>query len=146
MNINKDSWHYRLLMEFGGSAPSNLCPYVRKVISALVAFGMMFFLGACLTAFIGLGLGSIAGYIVTGILLPSAVMSLVILALVLIAAHFLAMGNHGSYRDFILYPFRKVSSGVMENKGTKEPRIFVEYIKAKHNKLCPTLDFSGEYK
>lgn len=147
MEINKNSWHFKLVNEFF-TPPTNLCPYVRKVLASM---GLaVFFCCICVLLFgivvgvPGIFLGSLVGYIVTGVIHADIVIFGVLQVIYLVYLHWLGMEAYGDYRDFWVSLKDKIFSRKPEKpKVHKEPSIFVEYVKAKHDKICPNLEFKG---
>ncbi len=160
MNINKSSWHFKLLdywdfkvsYKLRRNQPVTLCQYFWNVIgSILITLGMttmgLFFVGALL----GLTIGAIIGLVI------------------FFGASWLPVIEYGSTLDVmstiglvvyllfgVLYTFEVAKEQVREgkiipswmkfskqevSKPKKEtkPNILFEYVKAKKNKFCPVV-------
>lgn len=148
MKVNKNSWHYRLLTgEIFGieginswNVSSSLCLYFWQVVFALLWKGvaLFFLIPFVINALLIMPMTFILGWITTGVMLQgdTGLTKLVIELIVII-------GCVITWAGLSLYTFLKDKTdlaGVVE----KEPNLFVEYIKAKKNKLCPIIEFVEE--
>lgn len=139
MNINTNSWHYRLVYIFNyTNIPTNLCSYVREVcICILLTIGIMSFIGILLAGIFSFVLAFLPWFDIdydgfffilglTEFIIVTAVASFYGIVFLCRAAH------NAWYR-------RKRRQ--MYCTDTNEPNIFVEYAKAAKNKLCPMITF-----
>lgn len=133
MNINKSSWHYKLIKHFncGWDIPDSLCPYVRAVLMYMVVCVFM----ACAAA--ALGIVFIWGPIQTW-LGWAGLMVLTehqyVAGIVVHTIYALGLTSWAVKKFYIDRPSSKP-------QPPKEPSIFMEYIKAKKHRFCPTLTF-----
>lgn len=133
MQIKTSSWHYRLIQFWQLGVPEGLCQYIRKVILAILLFpmsavGFVFF--AVLGAFT---LMSMIVPIATEVspLLFIFGWTVALCAAVHIGAYKRAQGTQGFWtRDL----FKR-------NQGCVEPNIFIQYLKAKKEKVCPKVEY-----
>lgn len=148
MKVNKNSWHYRLLTGdiFGiqgvnsWNVNSYLCLYFWQVVFMLLWKGVaLFFLTPfVINSLLILPLVSTLGVITTGVIVQGDTgLTVLVMELIVIIVFVIV------WAGLSLYTFLKDKTdlvGVVE----KEPNLFVEYIKAKKNKLCPTIEFVEE--
>lgn len=148
MKINTNSWHYKILSSRDSYAiPRNLCPYVRKVLlvclfwAVVVSLGAWFFHLAVITPVYALVFYTITGmpisldvetYTALGVYV-----GLLGVVVGLIMASFLALVFSASRAYEYLHKHRRP----LEAREPKEPNIFIAYIKAAHDKVCPQLEF-----
>lgn len=153
MIINKNSWHYRFLT-YGENAffevPESLCPYVRKiVIKALIyvflALIVGFFfvvVGTSVLAKFAVPVGLL--YWVGGFALGAVIICGAIAAVV--------GGIFGAMFLTEKYKKRKSEKRIAEMKKRRDagldpepPKTLMrEWIDAKHDKICPTLEFNDD--
>ena len=151
MNINKESWHYRFIKKMDGefSIPNNLCPYVRKVIimGALAVLVGSFVIATTvgLLGITGVALGVVAGALATSFSFGAYVF-LFVLCTEIVVGFKILWDLDGKFQAFFVRLGRKLFPNKSEAMGdVKEPSIFIEYIKAKHDKICPSLSFTKEH-
>lgn len=148
MKVNKNSWHYRLLTGdiFGiqgvnyWNVSSSLCLYFWQVVFVLLWKGvaLFFLIPFVINALLIMPLVSTLGVITTGVMLQEDT-GLIILVIELIVI----IGFVITWAELSLYTFLKDKTDLAE-VVEKEPNLFVEYIKAKKNKLCPIIEFVEE--
>ena len=161
MNINTNSWHYRLVNKFCDMwRVNNLCPYMRRLTGILVVivfvipsvlFGMantivlivkgrevldtlllnfggdvFHYYGVACTVF-----GMVAWLLVLGYLL-------VTLVLYVVGKVAKALDNNESYQS---WRYDKAQRSML-----REPNIFITWCKARHDQVCPMVDFVAEEK
>lgn len=134
MQINRTAWHYRLIKFWNsGRAPDNLCAYMRRLVASLIISVIMtVFMGGMAWA----GLNCMVWQPIMwawGLFDPSVVIA---------DYNYLFVG---------LFIWALVGIGclgvVVENRGwlhrtkPRKPSLIVEYIKAKHQKVCKGIDF-----
>tara|TARA_R100001377_G_scaffold77985_1_gene55519 strand:+ start:266 stop:598 length:333 start_codon:yes stop_codon:yes gene_type:complete len=93
---------------------------------------------------VGIGIGSVAAFIATGVLMFEAALTLVFTVIILIILHFTFMAERGKYHHVICYPHQKLFSlvrGYSPAPVRKTPSLIAEYYKAKHDKICPSIEF-----
>lgn len=164
LTLSKSSWHYRFARFMNDYRVSeNLCPYVRQVIYGMMKFSVLWLLfslqivGTIMVAasIWTLGVSAFVASLNTGGLLP-AYYSLVILML-LFAIIFGSFAAITTWRTAVADKFRNDfidKHGIHAwlkyeddknnkkcDKPSKEPNIFIEWLRAKHNKICPQLTF-----
>lgn len=153
MIINKNSWHYRFL-KFSTNdfyeVPTSLCPYVRQIVfkaifCSFLAFLMGFFfvvVGTSVLAKFAVPVG--LAYWVGGFALGAAIVAIGIGAIV--------GGIFGSMFLTEKYKERKNEKRIAEMKkrflaglDPEPPKTLMrEWIDAKHDKICPTLEFTND--
>lgn len=152
MIINKNSWHYRFLKFADASfkEPKSLCPYVRQiVIKAIFCSFLVFIMGFF---FVVVGTSVLAkfavpvglAYWVGGFALGAAIVAVAIGAIV--GGIFGLMFLTEKYKE------RKSEKRTAEMKKRMEagldpepPKTLMrEWIDAKHDKICPTLEFTND--
>lgn len=138
MVININSWHYRLLQFLDFRTPVNLCPYFWKVIAAIItAFAGMFAIAL-------LASSAIFSLIYLFYPIPLTELSEVLLLLgiaewlVFLVIMSIVVWHYGRER----YDEWRSQQPVVD-RPPKEPNIIVEFFKAKHEKVCPRLQFRG---
>lgn len=164
ITLSKSSWHYRFA-RFMNDYPvcNNLCPYVRHVIWGMLKFSFLWLLislqivGIVMVAasIWTLGVSTFFTSLATGGLLPPyyvLVMSIGLFAIIFGSIAAITTWQSASAdkfrHDFIdkhgIHAWLKYESDKKNkkyNKPPKEPNIFIEWLKAKHNKICPQLTF-----
>lgn len=152
MNINTNSWHYKLVANTfttSKGVPRSLCPYVRGVIYRILFLGAI---GTGLTLMlsnmlvdpmIGLGIAGIWAYV------ASFFASIVMLAVILGGACAVVFGGVWVYQRIQDWWEDRKYDKELERERLKEqgiepkqPNIVFAFVKAKHDKFCPTLNFT----
>ena len=145
MKVNKNSWHYRLLTGdiFGiqgvnsWNVSSSLCLYFWQVVFMLLWKGVaLFFLTPfVINSLLILPLVSTLGLITTGVIVQGDTgLTVLVMELIVIIVFVLVLAG------LSLYTFLKDKTDLAD-VVEKDPNLFVEYIKAKKNKLCPIIEF-----
>lgn len=149
MNINKTSWHYRLVTwNDTENAPRTLCPYFWKgVWNALLSLSVMFFiifagwgvgvdLATWLFAKCGVALTTIAGIV------PGIIVGWLLIASALGIIFTISYGIHKFFSN------RKERKEEAEWEARKngtyvkpEPNIIWAFVKSRKQKYCPMLEF-----
>jgi hypothetical protein len=138
MIINRNSWHYRFL-EFMAFRPKpSLCPYVRQLVVSMLMMAMLSFfafwiINAMLSAMAWVVAGLIHGFV-----------GAETLAVAGIPLWCIGAGYVGCIWLDKLYDRRRTRKDELrhaEGYVVKEPNLFWSYIKAIHNKVCPSIDF-----
>lgn len=148
MKVNKNSWHYKLLTGdiFGiqgvnsWNVSSSLCLYFWQVVFMLLWKGVaLFFLTPfVINSLLILPLASIFGLITTGVIVQGDTgLTVLVMELIVIIVFVIV------WAGLSLYTFLKDKTDLAE-VVEKEPNLFVEYLKAKKNKLCPIIEFVEE--
>lgn len=157
MNINKNSWHFKLNMWFKSGniwkIPTSLCPYFWTtvmhifliVIAVLFVCSLGFMFGAPLLMNTGLvvflGITSVFWqYVVATVL--GIVSTAAFIAFLAFVAFSIIYGGHHLQLMYSDYKTRKGDE--REAAGLpryKEPNILIAFIKARKEKLCPHLNF-----
>ena len=148
MKISRASWHYRFLLWTYGKwrVPNNLCPYVDKLLLAILVSPFVFawkatnLLGKFLVAFESLALSASAAlYIVwrswVGILAGHVVVYGDLAAIVLAGKLYEWVGEHGYFHR---------QTKFVQPKKPRQPTLLEEWLRAKHRRICPMLEFEGE--
>lgn len=149
MKINTSSWHYKLVTWFGqNSAPRTLCPYFWKgVWHAVVASSVAGFI-----SLVGWGMGT--DILAKILLMFGIVLSPVAIAVPGILFGWLICAIVVGVIGGIFWSCFKSKELIEKRKEDKkqaaieagtykepEPSIFKEFVKAKHRKVCPFLEF-----
>ncbi len=148
MKVNKNSWHYRLLTgEIFGiqgvnywNVSSSLCLYFWQVVFVLLLKGvaLFFLIPFVINALLIMPLVSTLGVITTGVMLQRDTgLTILVIELIVIICCVITWAGSSLYTS--LKDKTDLAEGV-----EKEPNLFVEYIKAKKNKLCPIIEFVEE--
>lgn len=137
MRINRKSWHYRLLRATEFDPSDNLCPYCRQVIAAIV---LAIIFGAIGLAAIGLALGPFVQFFVEG---DAAVWALLggvgdIFVLSVLLSNVVSERRR---RERIARRSQAVERDWAPRTPPKEPGLLRLWLRAKHEKVCPRLDF-----
>lgn len=144
MEISISSWHYRVVKSVYDSAHNSLCVYFWQVVSALIVrafhIGFLLFMACFVFGFFAVpitwGLGELGWieHVVPGEVaaVPIAIMSIALAAALVI---FLMSVIKYLFEEYQYKRNRK------KKLVAKEPNLVVEYIRAKKQKVCPTLKF-----
>ncbi len=136
MKIDTNTWHYKLLTKLDFSVPSNLCPYIRKLV---LAFGVCIFMLALI-------LGLVFFLFMIFIWAPFFADDLVGPIIGIIAWLLLGSGLLYSVRGLRnevhntpwwlqdIYTFPTPKKSYSEN-------IFIQYLVALHGRVCPSIEF-----
>lgn len=159
MEISTKSWHYKLNSTFRGpfQKPSDsLCPYVRELIYRIIAIAALFGLVSFMSVVTGasvleshpmFGLGSptvsdvfsgslpITHYIaISGIGMLGVVAFLAALVASFLVVYFTSIGLGRAWDTSVGF--------IKSTKPKVRPKsVFVQYLIAKHNKICPRITF-----
>ena len=136
MNINTNSWHYKLLKYTELRVYDNLCPYVRTVILAiLLSIVATIIMGFLATAALVILAAPITSWLIGFDPWEAGIMMLLwVLA---------GGGAIGFYRDRRKWGESVSWDRVVYEKDItyKEPSLFRLWLKAQHDKICPRLTF-----
>ena len=130
MNISKKSWHYKFLkfMAVEESAiPENLCPYVRILIFKIILLVFFTLLSFMLMCIVGEKLNNILFNFSFGSALDLFIHFFV-------GAIGTAVFSVGAVSTLALIDYIK-------NRKTTKVGVVSTYIKAKHDKICPKIEF-----
>lgn len=133
MQIKTSSWHYRLIQFWQLGVPEGLCQYIRKVILAILLFPMAVMGLVVLAVAIAFTLMSMVAPLITevSIVLFIAGWTVALCTATHVGAYKRAQGTQGFWtRDL----FKR-------NQGCVEPNIFIQYLKAKKEKVCPKVEY-----
>ena len=164
MNIDMNSWHYRLNKKFlnvSGAVPESLCPYFWSTVGRLSAVG--FALAAITTMFFVVGFASFMAIHETSLtnIISTALASAEITVwmypiIVFVGAFMLALCLGLLFGILLLLV--AISTGVsmlgqkykglsVKQRIDSSDNLVISYIRAKHRKICPKINFSyGEKK
>ena len=145
MKVNNNSWHYRLLTGDifviqgvnSWNVSSSLCLYFWQVVFMLLWKGVaLFFLTPfVINSLLILPLVSTLGLITTGVIVQGDTgLTVLVMELIVIIVFVIVLAG------LSLYTFLKDKTDLAD-VVEKDPNLFVEYIKAKKNKLCPIIEF-----
>ncbi len=161
MNINTSSWHYRLVNKFCDMwRVNNLCPYMRRLtgILASIVIGVPSLLYGMtemvmlvvngrdfLDAWINSGSGLFAVY--SGVC--AAIGFLAWCAVIVFGFGYSVMYVVGKVNNYLennqsyqSWQYKRAKRAMKY----KKPNIFVEWCKARHDQICPMVDFVSEEK
>lgn len=148
MNINKNSWHYKLVKNTfnnSGRIPTSLCPYFWSVVFRVVVYGAMAFLAVFLASnmlfepMVSLGLSTVWAYIASffaSILMSATAVGVgigVVLGIAWVYDHISEWNSDRKYEN--------AKKEIEDRKNGVQPSILSAFIKAKHRKICPMLNF-----
>lgn len=152
MNINTTSWHYKLVKNTfttSKGVPRSLCPYMRAVLYRIMFFGVtgtgltLMLSNLLVDPMIGLGIAGIWAYV------ASFFASIVMLAVILGGACAIVFGGVWVYQRIQDWWEDRKYDKELERERLKEqgiepkqPNIVFAFVKAKHDKFCPTLNFT----
>ena len=146
MEISRKSWHYRLASDVYNIPHQSLCIYFWQVVSAafvrILHIGFLMFMACFVIGFFAVpitwGLGEL-GWIKP--VVPGEVAAVPIAIMSIAAAAALAIFLLNGIKYLIEeYQYKRKKKN--RQKGVaKEPNLVVEYIRAKKQKVCPTLKF-----
>ncbi|UIW11387.1 MAG: hypothetical protein [Enterobacter phage ENC9] len=152
MNINTNSWHYKLVKNTfttSKGVPRSLCPYMRAVLYRIMFFGVtgtgltLMLSNLLVDPMIGLGIAGIWAYV------ASFFASIVMLAVILGGACAIVFGGVWVYQRIQDWWEDRKYDKELERERLKEqgiepkqPNIVFAFVKAKHDKFCPTLNFT----
>lgn len=147
MIINKKSWHYRLVTAGSNKAPVNLCPYVRRLLWVILCWiGVAFFVTLA-----GLGIGTtliphIFPAFTSGVafLVVSGVVGVLLFSAIVVAVIGIAIGVAFSMKKYEEYKENKEIERAISGVPLKPKSLLVAWIEAKHNKICPSLEFNND--
>jgi len=127
MKINTSSWHYRLINFTDLDIPNNLCAYCWKVIGAALL---------CLGAIVVMPIGVAVFLLPFWWWLAVDPLAVVIASLIGIAE---IIGLSILLKEVVqTRRWEEVLAGTREEPT---PTLFGEWLRAKHRKICPLLDF-----
>lgn len=143
MIINTNSWHYRFLNWMDQIPKTNLCPYVRQVILYMGVFGFLATMGTFLVLASLYIAGQILGWLVAMLVTLSWIVPdpATAVATLLILAVLLALGTTYLARRVRRWVFVHSHEWVNDEYVPRPPNVFVAWIKAKHDKICPAIQF-----
>ena len=133
MKISKDSWHYKLLLEWGWNIPDNLCTYVLKILLSVLLYPALGVGSLIISA------NALAPFVFIGCMWLGVLPHELVVFFSIVGSFF-----------YVVYAMCLVLSWVpdffnwLSNRPSKhrEPNVFTEYVKAKHSKICPVLEFT----
>lgn len=145
-NIKPTRWHYRLLLSWhngrASRVPANLCPYVRALLGVLLLFSVMAFVATMMVvSFVLLWTAVFLGWPITDdtpfdafYAIGFAVSVGLVIGVLMLAGKFAWRGT------------KHVWHAARGTPNNSEPSLVVEYVRAKHDKLCPSLTFKDKDK
>lgn len=164
MIISRDSWHYKLLNKFDFRIPSSLCPYFWKVV---LCVGLSIILGAISLGlvwalFYGIGheifFKGVSSFDLTlwqhvQCVLYSVLFDLWISVVIYSGFYIFSKGVRSETHEFVyesklfakIRKYEDYNEYLKANKKgyykERKPGILLSYLKAKKEKVCPTLEF-----
>ena len=165
MNIDMKSWHYRFNKFFlndSKSVPESLCPYFWATIGRLTA--AVFAIAVILTLFFIVGFATMTGIgeegfvnILSTALAPSGTTAIWMYPLVMVIGGIVIALGLGAVFG-LMFVLIAVSTGIsmlgqkyqgltVKQRINSSDNLVIAYIRAKHRKICPKLNFMyGEKK
>lgn len=156
MNINVNSWHYKLVKNTfttSKGVPRSLCPYMRAVLYRVMFFGAaatgltLMLSNLLVDPMIGLGITGLWAYV------ASFFASIVVLGGILVAACAVVFGCVWAYQRISEWwvdrrydkKIERLQKEAKDRENGIEPKpenIVWAFVKAKHEKFCPSLNFT----
>lgn len=137
IQISKTSWHYRLVSRMNSDHVPNrgLCAYMRKVFTSIMWLTLF---ASIITFFVCFMIGGpvafwLAYFDVFEMTKNIKGFGIISQGIWLVGG---AIFGINTARDYL-----KTRSWKKGPKPTKKPSVFVEYIKAKKQKVCPNIEF-----
>jgi hypothetical protein len=124
MKISKESWHYRLMKWAGITDPTvrtNLCSYMRGIFLTITIPTILIYL------LLNLEQNQIFEAAIIVVIFDIAI--LVLLGYAILSNFYSENIKH------VLFPNRI---------KRKEPNVFIEWLKAKKQKICPMIEFTND--
>lgn len=153
MIINKNSWHYRIVTK-GENAfydvPTSLCPYVRKLTGKILGWLVLGFMLLAICTMIGTGILQAFGIVAGAIFwVGSAVAGVLVVSAALGIAVGIAFGVYYLHTKWKERKERKKYKTMKERVDAGLPpeppkSLMREWLDAKHDKICPTLEFNDD--
>lgn len=147
MKVNMNSWHFRLVEGFlDGDASRSLCVYFWQVAFRVIFLVMLGIVLWSVCGLFALGLSTAIGWIdpnltplwVKGcVAVFGAFVVLAIFALCIVALTLVMFGISKS-----ILVVGELFSRWGDSKEEQEPGVFVSYVKAKKEKICPIIEFT----
>lgn len=132
IQISKTSWHFKMVKFFFDGNSRGLCQYVRRLILSMCIATCLFFVGCGAIWFMfGLPIKFALSYFID---ITYAKDELVMTAISGLVWAFCTVCICGSFIKDRFIARRKP-------KPEKKPSVFIEYIKAKKQKVCPNIEF-----
>ena len=132
MKVNKSSWHYRWMRKIGFSVPTNLCPYFWKVIWSGLVFPVVAVVATIGTIFLTMPIWGLFVDIhaiqILGFVIGSIEIALLICALCV------QLKERWEYE-------RYQEHGYYGKPRSKANSLFRAWMKARHDQVCPILEF-----
>lgn len=151
INFSKKSWHYKMNWKFRKkSPPRNLCPYVRMTVTTITMLAILFSLclleGICTGQFIQLlhsgttETNTLVGFQIAGVF--GLFISCIFACGFTVAAITNKFdGEIGNFVNNAEIATKKAAVKLCDWYEAKEPSLFVEWWRAKHDQLCPAISF-----
>lgn len=145
IEIDKNSWHYKAALkavDHRYDVPSNLCPYMRKVLLGCAQYlflGLVGFVFGLWTLFsIGDTIGWLFAAMTTGMFgdMPEYAVTFWVIVGAVVAFVTIVV----SYEE-VYTPWAKRRKRAKGEQAPIQPGIFRLYMKAIHDKICPQLTF-----
>lgn len=147
MKVNMNSWHFRLVEGFlDGDASRSLCVYFWQV-----AFRVIFLVVVGAALWGAFGFVALAASVVNGWIDPNltplwikgcvaAFGAFVVLALFALCIVVITLVMFGISKSILVVG--DLFSRWGDSKEEQEPGVFVSYVKAKKEKICPIIEFT----
>ena len=134
MNIKTSSWHYRFVNYMFTNVPHSLCPYFWKVVWGLMivtGISLLFLAASFSTGMIILEFFAVNIGLVATIAAPFVGIFAIVITIVVMV--------------FIAISWESMKTKLRNKKWSKshenKPSLVGSYIKARKEKICPTLNF-----
>lgn len=142
MEISKQSWHYKLVCNFNNEPSNSLCKYFWQVVGSALIWLIMTVIGlsmAIVTTLFPIAAIIIAYFYPSDVIMEeSFILSEVFIGGALLLMVYAIVTMYWAVKRIGQFIYRKYKK---KAKPDKEPNVAIEYIKAKKQKICPTLNF-----
>lgn len=138
MKINTDSWHYKFIdtVDTTHLHKKNLCPYVRQLLKCM----FLTLIGVVVGVVLGIALGF---FLLTPIFAWSIGFDVVQAFLLSIGWLVVGAVTLKQCRGWRVSWNKNLFT--LPTRQPREPGIFSIWLTAKHDKICPSLEFTDEY-
>lgn len=132
MEVNKNSWHFKLLDFFYSTRAYDLCTYVRRLVICITALIGATILAFFVIAMLGAIIYAMSGFIVTPVTIGHYILSFVT-GIVVIA--FLAC------IVYIIIDMIESNFALIEQSKPKKQTIISEFLKSKSENYCAQIEY-----
>ncbi len=137
MKISEQGWHYRLMKWVGITDPrdrTNLCSYIRGILFTIIISMVLILSSIISLVALILDLEPSMWYF-KPIIVVAVVITIFEVAVLAVVVSSISSDYYSQNIKHVLFP-NKIKR--------KEPNIFLEWLKAKKQKICPIREFTSE--